>query len=176
MKLRILLLAILAISCGQILYAQENSPPESKSIPKFGLSDNDGCGSGEVESQIYGWWTGKITKILSSNRVMLNQRFSVNLVGINPSVNKTDVRQFLEKYLLGKRVSFSANLRKKKDLKLNGVVLLMDSNEIGEINEYLLEKGLAKFTDFDTDYLVPYYWPCRLEKAQEKAKNAKLGI
>jgi len=174
MKLRIFLLPILATFFCQSLFAQENKPLESKLTIEF--SDNHGCGSGLVESQTYGWWMGKVTKILSSNRFVLNKRFAVTLVGINPKINKTAIKDFLKNNLLGKNISFSANLRKESDLKLNAVVVIRDYDEVREINEYLLEHGLAKFKDFDTDYLVPYYWPCRLEKAQERAKQAKLGV
>ena len=84
---------------------------------------------------------------------------------------------FLRKNVLNKTASVSANTRKKSDRFFGGVVSVADDKrDFGYINAYLLESGKAKYKEFASDNLVPYYWPCRLEKAQEKAKKAKLGI
>ena len=103
--------------------------------------------------------------------------FTVTLLGIDDKTNQSHIKNFLVENILHKEVWIQANLRKDSDKKFGGVVQLLGDNEdIDYINEYLLENGIAKFKDFDSDNLVPYYLPCRLQKAEERAKEAKLGI
>lgn len=159
--------------CGSF-YAQSIEKTEQSICS---VCDADGCIRPTAESQTYGFWKGKIVKILSSNKLVLDNNRTVVLVGIDNKINQAQIKEFLNKIFLNKEVWIQATLRRKSDKKIRGVVEFSGYNEdIDSINEYLLENGLAKYKNFETGYLVPSYMPCRLQKAEERAKLAKVGI
>lgn len=178
--MRIVSIALLIFLSCVIFYAQDKKEPTEQKSVVIDLNDlnfDDGCGSPLVESQTYGIWKGKVVKILSSNKIVLDNNFTVLLLGIDNKVNQSQIKAFLVKNVLNKEVFIQANLQKESNKKFGGVVqLLVDEEETDYLNEYLLENGLAKFKDFDSANLVPYYFPCRLQKAEKRAKEAKLGI
>lgn len=166
------LILIVLLLCG-ISYAQNNKPSSNL---------DDGCGNPLVESQGYGFRWGKITKIISGNAVLFEQgseTFTITLVGIDRENNKTKILEFLEKHILNQNVVVIGNLRKESDKEFGGLVFTVKDRSIDLIdliNEKLLELGIAKYKEFSSDNLIPYYQPCRLQKAEERAKKAKLGI
>lgn len=173
--MRIILLALMILLSCVSFYAQDKKDSTETKI-EIDLNFDDGCGSPLVESQTYGFWMGKIVKISDDNKLIL-RNYTIELLGIDNKINKLQIRDFLNKNVLNKKVWIQANLRKETDKKFGAVVQLSDDDgDIDYINEYLLENGLAKYKDFDSANLVPYYFPCRLQKAEERAKSAKLGI
>lgn len=152
-----------------------------------GVIINGGCGDTAYESQLYDNRKGKIIEILSANKVLFEQdsvdgneekdKFTVKLVGIDANENKTAVKNKLQEILLNQEVEIYGNLRKKKDKEFGGIVWYLGDNEdIDEVNIYLLENGIAKYEPFESANLVSMVMPCRLQKSEEKAKEAKLGI
>lgn len=150
-------------------------------------STGDECGDPAVESQRYAQRSGKVTKILSSTEVLFqsseangnkeNRTYTIQLVGISPKQNSAQIERFLKENVLNRPADVVGNGIGKKDTKYGGIIrILDDDSDIDDLNEYLLEEGLAAYLDFKSNNLIPYYWPCRLEKAQTQAKSAKLGI
>lgn len=201
MKLLILICALCSFFVG--VKAQDTKPVEpSKGITFESLlkvkpkKTEDGnsqftlggeCGNPAEESQLYDQRKGKITKILSANEILFEQysvsgnekkdKFTVKLVGIDANQNKIIVKQKLQNILLNQQVEVYGNLRNKSDKKLGGIIWLFGENEdIDEVNIYLLENGIAKYETFESANLVSMVIPCRLQKAEERAKTAKLGI
>lgn len=168
--------------------------------------DDDGCGSQGAESQTYDYREGKVIKITSSNDLIVNvthsnardderekdnneskliapQVFRVFLVGIEKGFNKEDINKFLTEKILNQEVRVIGNtknswkIEKDDSRELSAVVwLLSDSEDFDDISEYLLENGIAKYKPFESANLVSIVMPCRLQKAEERAKEEKLGI
>jgi len=164
-------------------YAQVKEESDIKSQYTIG----DDCGDTAYESQLYDNRKGKIIEILSANKILFEQnsvngnevkdKFTVKLVGLDASKNKTAVKNKLQDILLNQEVEIFGNLRKKTDKEFGGIVWsLSDNEDIAEVNIYLLENGIARYKPFESANLVSMVMPCRLQKAQETAKEAKLGI
>lgn len=184
------LIFIILFLCG-ISYAQTNKPA-------FTL--DDGCGDPMVESQTYGYRRGKVIRVINSNKLIVEithsnnvwddeheeygdesklvkpQIFEVSLVGIDDTINKKVVTEFLKQNLHNKQVTIIGNTRKKNLNKIKALVRFTKDDEFEEISEYLLENGIAKFKDFQLTNLVPMLTHCELERAEANAKKAKLGI
>jgi endonuclease YncB( thermonuclease family) len=152
---------------------------------QFTLGDD--CGDTAYESQRYDQRKGKIIKIPGANKVLFNQtsvdgnkeknEFTIELVGIDAEQNNAAVEKALQDILLKQTVEITGNLRNDSDKTFGGVVRLIDSKEnIDEVNIYLLESGIAKYKPFESANLVSMVMPCRLQKAEERAKTAKVGI
>ena len=183
-----LFLAFSFLILSGIAVAQDQSMPKTSPAPSILLfGDFDGCGAPEVESQLYDFRYGRITKILSGSTLAFRQAtvngnrkprsFVVRRVGIDPQANSSRIVGFLKKNVLNKPVTVWADARHETDFDLAATVTVSGGRpNIGELNRYLLENGLAKYRDFDSANLVQYFWPYRLEKAEQQAKEAKLGI
>ena len=174
---------LVILSCAVSFAQDNNESPES--LFQFTLGDE--CGDQSYESQFYANRKGKIKKILSANKVIFeqaiedgneeNRKFTVELVGIDPATNRKNIIRFLEKYILNQDVEITGNLRKDSDKKFKGLVFFAsDDDEVDWINENLLEQGIAKYKSFESANLVSMVMPCRLQKAEERAKEAKSGI
>jgi len=184
--LRTLTIGILAFFTFPGTFAQIPNSVSPK--PESQISLGDECGDPSVESQLYAYRQAKVTRILSSTEMRVKaftrngnvdvKNFTVRLVGIKPNTNATQIKTFLIKNVLNRNVEIIGNPRKKKDTNYGAIVRFLDNSEdeMDELNEHMIETGVAGFMDFDSDNLVPFYWPCRLEKAQERARAAKLGI
>jgi hypothetical protein len=182
--MRIFSIALLVLLSCVNFYAQDKKEsPDTKSL--FIL--DDGCGDTSYESNIYASREGKITKILGANKVVFEQaidddnvekrKFTVELVGINPLTNRKRIKQFLEKYVLHQNVEITGNLRKDSDGKFKGLIFVASDDEgVDWINENLLENGIARYQPFESANLVSFVEPCRLQRAEQTAKKAKLGI
>jgi endonuclease YncB( thermonuclease family) len=167
-------------------YAQDKT---ESTDTKFNFEiGHDDCGDPASESQTYAYRQGKVIKIIASNKILFEQnsvfghkdkeKFTVVLVGIDANQNKKNIEDFLKKNVLNQSVQIVGNTQRDKDKKFGGLITLFnDSNEdIDELSEYLLENGIAKYKSFYSANLVPYTTPCILEKAEKRAKEAKLGI
>jgi hypothetical protein len=202
---RIVLITFLVFLSCVSFYAQDKEE-STETKPVVDLSFDDGCGNPLVESQTYGYRTGKVIKITNSNDLIVKvtnsnniwddekedgdesqliepQIFKVLLVGIDKGFNKKEIKKFLTEKILNQEVQIIGNTKNswktKKDTsrKLNAVVrLLGDEEDIDDISEYLLENGIAKFKDFQLTNLVPMRTRCEFERAGEKAKKEKSGI
>ena len=182
--MRIISTALLIfLSCVSFYAQDKKESPETTSLFTMG----DDCGDQSYESQLYANREGKITKILSANQVVFeqkildgneeNRKFTVELVGIDSVTNQKKIMQFLEKYILNQSVEVTGNLRKESDRKFKGLIFVAsDEDDVDWINENLLENGIAKYKPFESANLVSMVMPCRLQKAEERAKEAKLGI
>jgi hypothetical protein len=171
--MRIISILLLSLVLCVVFYAQSTEQSNQNSCS---VCDADGCIRPTAESQTYGFFKNKVIKVLSANKLVLDNNYTVELVGIDNKVNQSQIKEFLNKNILNKEVWITASLRKKSDKKFRGAVEPLNDENIDSINKYLLENGLAKYKDFETDYLVPSYLPCRLKKAEQRAKEAKLGI
>lgn len=182
--MRIISITLLIFLSCVSFYAQDKKDGIN---PGFSLDFDVGCGNPAEESQLYTNREGKITKILNSSNVIFEQlirdgnkekgTFTVELIGIDSETNQTAIMNFLEKYVLNQNVEIIGNLRKKSDKKFKGLIFVAsDDEDIDWINENLLEKGLAQYKSFESANLVPSSEPCQLQKAEERAKEAKLGI
>jgi hypothetical protein len=146
------------------------------------------CGSPAEESQIHTFRTGRIVRINSERSVTFFQdtedgkpskkEFLVLLAGVNPRGNEKAVREFLNKNLLNQNVDVSGNLRRASDKKFEGLIFLMNESlpEVDWIGEYLIENGLARFSEPTYSYGVSDYSLCVYQQLEAKAKREKLGI
>lgn len=146
----------------------------------FGFKE---CGSRLAESQTYGYTlpSVKVVKIVDANSIIVEKsseknktkKYSVNLIGINPNTNKSNIEKFLEENLLNQLVNITGN-----KWKSGAIVSFYDKEGRNptEVNFYLLGKGIAEYQEFDSEYIVPSRTPCVYQKAEETAKEEKLGI
>ena len=180
-----LITLLIFLSCVSS-YAQDEKKSETGTSGNFQIYD-DPCGNPAEESQLYTNREGKITKVISANLVVFEQKiengnkkkekFVVELIGVDSITNRKKIKQFLEKYVLNQNVEIIGNLKKESDKKFNGLVFVAsDDDDVDWINENLLENGIANYKSFESANLVSMVMPCRLQKAEEKAKKAKLGI
>lgn len=187
--MRIVSIALMIFMSCATFYAQDEkeSKTDFSALLKSGVNFDDDCGNPAVESQLYVNRKGKIVKIISANEVVFQQvstesekekqKFTVELVGIDAGKYKNKSKEFLQKYVLNQEVEIIGNIPKNSSRKFGGLIWLSNDNEtVNELNEYLLENGIAKYKPFESANLVPYYIPCRLQKAEERAKKEKLGI
>jgi len=188
--MRIVSLILLGFLFCANFYAQDKKESEkdlNSLLKGNAVVFDDGCGDPTTESQRYKNREGKITKIINANQVTFEQKiengnkkkktFIVELVGIDSVTNQEKIKQFLEKYILNQNVEITGNLKKETDKKFNGLIFVdSEEEDINWINENLLENGIAKYKSFESANLVSMVTPCRLQKAEETAKSANLGI
>lgn len=187
--MKIALCSILSILCSLTGLSQESkqgNTEERKFTISFAYEKE--CGSPFGESQIYTHRTGHIIRINNEKSVTFLQdtadgnpakkEFVVLLAGVNARGNKKNVRALLTKYLLNQDVEISGNVRRSSDNKFEGRIFLMNESlpEIDWIAEYLIENGLAKYSEPSYSYGVSDYSLCVCRQLQEKAKREKLGI
>lgn len=70
--MKITLSALLILLFSVSFYAQLDAVRNEQKA--YSILDEDGCIKPEAESQTYGWWRGKIVKIISANKVVLDQK------------------------------------------------------------------------------------------------------
>ncbi|HVE57099.1 MAG TPA: thermonuclease family protein [Pyrinomonadaceae bacterium] len=166
------------------------------------MTFDDGCGNPFAESQTYSYRYGKVLEITSDNKIIVKvvrsnnvwddeyektadgvgrklkkpQIIIASLVGIDETVNQSEIGKFLLDKVLDQQVTLIGNTKKDDGKKIDALIELTDDEEIDEINSYLLENGMAKFKAFQLTNIVPARTACQLEKVEAKAKSAKLGI
>lgn len=185
---------------GTFRKAPENAQKSKE--PLFNLTSDDGCGNPFAESQIYSYRYGTVLEITGDNKIIVKvlrsnnvwddeyekndkgvgrkllkpQLIIASLVGIDETVNQSEIKNFLLEKVLDRQVTLIGNTKKDDAKKIDALVELTDDAEIDEIGEYLLENGMAKFKQFQLTNIVPMRTACQLERAEAKAKTAKLGI
>jgi hypothetical protein len=135
-------------------------------------------GNGFPERQDYWRFNDlKVVNIVDANSIIIEEidenrktkRYTVNLIGIDPKENNKNIKNFLLKNVLNQEIHIAG-----RDMNF-GAIVVFNKNFL-ELNQYLLEQGLAKFKDFESNNLVPYRTPCIYQKVEEKARQAKIGI
>jgi hypothetical protein len=172
---------------------------QDKSAASPVISLNSGCGDPTTESQLYTYRFGKVTEVTDDNHLTVEITRSglawdspegdwkdskkltrpgpltITLVGIDGSVNKQEINAFLRTNLIGKKVTITGNKRSKSSA-FEALVEFKTAGELEEVNEYLLERGLAKFNNFTHAHIVPMTTACELKEAEKRARDAKLGM
>ena len=104
------------------------------------------------------------------------QLLTVSLVGLDESVNRSEIRKFLLDNVLERDVTVVGNTRRNGDKSLDALVKLTSGDIKGEVSQLLLENGIAKYKEFELTNIVPMRTGCEMKRAEAKAKDAKLGI
>lgn len=144
------------------------------------------------ESQIFGHRPGKVIAVGEDNKLTIrispskfytgdeeehDKPFNaiVTLAGIDLAVNSKLINSFLRRNVLNRKVTVIGN---SKNARLDGItaVVRLKNEDIWGVNTYLIEHGIAKFDYYKYAYIVPMCTYYDLEEAEQKAKDAKLGI
>jgi hypothetical protein len=179
---------------------EEAQKSKEASTSQINLTYDDGCGNPLAETRAYSFRNGKVIVITDDNKLVVKvvrssnvksekyekpddakrlqqpQLFTVSLVGIDESVNQSEVKRFLLDYVLDRDVTVIGNTRKDDDKSIDALVKLTGGDLTGEISQLLLEKGIAKFKEFQLTNLVPMRTACELKRAENKAKTERTGI
>lgn len=178
--------------------AQKSKEPQAGAVS---LAVDDGCGNPLAETQAYSFRNGKVIVVTDDNKLIVKvvrgdskvrsqkyenpdevkrlqqpQLFTVSLVGLDESVNQPEIRKFLLDNVLDRDVTVIGNARNDGDKSLDALVKITNGDTRGEVSQHLLEKGIAKFKEFQLTNLVPVRTACELRRAEEKAKTEKIGI
>ena len=178
--------------------AQKSKETSTSQIDK---GFDDGCGNALTDSQVYTYRNGRAIIITDDNKIIVKvlpgidaadkeytkagketkkskpaQLFTISLVGIDETVNQSEVKRFLLDNVLDREVTVIGNARKDDDKKVDALVRITSGEETGEVSRLLLEKGIAKFKEFQLTNLVPMRTACELKRAEEKAKTENLGL
>ncbi len=182
--------------------SEEDQKSQKSSDDSILTTFDDGCGNPFAETQTYSYRYGTVLEITSDNKIIVKvvrsnnvwddeyeqndkgvgrklkkpQIIIATLVGIDEAVNESAIKNFLLTKVLDQPVTLIGNTVKGDAKKIDARVELTNDAEIGEINAYLLANGIAKFKKFQLTNIVPLRTACQLEKAETKAKEAKLGI
>jgi len=191
--MKIFATVLLALLVSTISFGQE------KVAEKLEYTLDRGCGDPMTESNIYTFRSGKVIAVSSDNELSVavsktlnapaeddsdtkdndkqanSKTFTVTIVGVSNSVNKKEINSFLRTNLLGKDVTITGNTKSKAST-VAGLVQFDTDEELEDVSEYLLERGLAKFKDLTHPNLVPMTTVCLLKKAEKRAMDAKLGV
>lgn len=188
---------------GSFRKSTEESQKSKELLPGgLKMTFDDGCGNPFAESQIYSYRYGKVLEITSDNKIIVKvvrsnnvwddeyekidngigrrlkkpQIIIASLVGIDETINQSEIGKFLLDKVLDQQVTLVGNTKKDDGKKIDALIDLTDDADIDEISEYLLENGIAKFKKFQLTNIVPARTACQLERAETKAKTEKLGI
>lgn len=175
------LITLLLLS-GLPAFAQAVIPSAPKELVVHTEYEKE-CGSPFTESQTYGFWTGKVTKIKDGNSIVFEnvrsgklREYTVHLAGIDPMGNEENLIKFLRENILGKTVEISGNRKKDSDDSFFGIVLNLDDDDYDEVNRHFLETGMAGFVKPDYLHSVSYTTMCIYEQIVAKVKKEKIGI
>jgi endonuclease YncB( thermonuclease family) len=179
--IKALYLVLVSISLSMAQNVEKPKPSPAPTIQFFTV--DDGCGDPATFSQTWDWREGVVERIVDANTFVFKQEtlngnketrtLVVELVGIDANVNTKALKEYLAKFE-NKLVTVWGNLKNSNDASMPAVIAV--GRGAIEINELLVEKGIAKFKPFDLGHLIPYNESCQLEKAEGRAKSAKLGI
>lgn len=146
-----------------------------------------------TESQLYGRRSGKVLSVNNENkltvRVVPSNAYTgdphepekpydvlVTLVGIDTSVNSKGVRAFLLDQVLNHQVTVIGNAKNARRDGITALVQLDDHDEIDDISEHLIERGIAQFDRYTHGNIVPMCTFGDLETAEKIAKKDQKGI
>jgi hypothetical protein len=186
---------------GSFRKSTEEAQKSKELLPgQLKMTFDDGCGDPLAETRTYSFRNGKVIVVTDDNKLVVKvvrgnnirsekyekpddakrlqqpQLFTVSLVGIDESVNQSEIKRFLLDYVLDRDVTVVGNTRKDDDKSIDALVKLTGGDVTGEISQLLLEKGIARFKEFQLTNLVPMRTACELKRAETKAQEAKSGI
>ena len=177
--------------------AQKSKEPAKSEI---NLTYDDGCGNPLAETQAYSFRNGKAIVITDDNKIIVKvnrgsnvrspkyenpdevkrlqqpQLLTVSLVGIDETVSRSEIKRFLLDNVLDRDVTVIGNTKKDGDKNIDALVNITIGDARSEVSQFLLEKGIAKYKEFQLTNLVPTRTACELRRAEEKAKTEKTGI
>jgi endonuclease YncB( thermonuclease family) len=169
--------------CANSLYGQDENDSFDITSGSILIEYEEECGSPFEESQSYDLKRGKITRIVSGNRVIFEQtvengkkaepEFTVKLAGIKPESNEKAVKTFLVENVLNKEIKIIGNTKKDSDKSFFGIIR---GAGFADVNRHLLENGIADFAEPGYFYSVSRYTLCVYRYVTNKAKKEKLGI
>src|SRR5215213_5336602 len=186
---------------GSFRKSTEEAQKSKELLPgQLKMTFDDGCGDPLAETQTYSFRNGKVIVITDDNKLVVKvvrssnvksekyekpddtkrlqqpQLFTVSLVGIDEAVNQSEIKRFLLDNVLDREVTVIGNTRKDNDKSIDALVKLTGGDLTGEVSRLLLEKGIAKFKEFQLTNLVPMRTACELKRAEDKAKTERTGI
>lgn len=178
--------------------AQKSKEPQPGAV---NLTYDDGCGDPLAETQAYSFRNGKVIVVTDDNKLIVKvvrsssnvkspkyenpdetkrlqqpQLLTVSLVGLDETVNQSEIKRFLLDNVLDRDVTVVGNTRKDGDKSIDALVKITSGDTRGEVSQLLLENGIAKFKEFQLTNLVPARTACELKRAEAKAQEAKSGI
>lgn len=139
-----------------------------------------GCG----DANNYGTRDGRVTKIISGNTFVLEvndkyetETYQVEIAGVDVSSSSSLVKRLLISNLLHQTVTVTGNEIRNSNKKIAGIVNMFagSSSIFGEVNQYLLKNGLAKYKE-PKRHRVPQWTICKYPNFEAQAKSAKIGI
>lgn len=176
----VLIMKNLALYLVLILFLSFAVSAQTSVVLKFEYEKE--CGSPFEESKLFNTREGRIIKILSGSRVLFEQRvvngntekgtFTVRLAGIDPQVNKENLKKFLRENILHKQIDVRGGSLGSSDKKFPGILW---GAGFADVNKYMLENGLAEYSK-DSSYSIPLYVNCVYRLVAEKAKREGVGI
>lgn len=136
----------------------------------------DECGDPSMESVAFSVLTGKVTKIIDGDSIVVKlsdgKIKTIDLTGVSASTNEAAAKAFLTDTLLKKNVELATSFGlAMKDKRGWAVVSFNDQ----VINRLMLERGIAAYKT-PAPYEYSTYGNCIYRKLEEKAKQEKLGI
>lgn len=182
--MKIFCLVLCGLMFVSLSFAQNTEKPKPLLLPSTSIFIlDDGCGNPATFSQTWDWREGIVIRVVDANTIVFKQEtengnkkertLTVELVGIDTSINEKAIKKYLAKFK-NTRVTVSGNLKDNLDISMYAIVRI--GRGAIEINESLIEKGIARYKAFDLDHLIEYNEVCQLEKAEGRAKSAKLGV
>jgi endonuclease YncB( thermonuclease family) len=133
------------------------------------------CGDPANESVLTTRFTGKVTKIVDGDTVIIksdDKNLVVNLVTVDASSNENGAKKFLSKEILKKKVFFLIYNYKNNDNRIFADVFYKD---VYSASRSMITRGIARYKKPD-DYTFSNYKACVYQRLEEIAKEEKLGI
>lgn len=170
---------LIFLSCA-ILYAQDEKKSEKNVSGSFQITGECGDHLLGRQGNFYESSDGKIIEIVDGNTVIFEsvnengdkEEITVNLAGIEDS---DSAKSFLEKNLLNKNVRVMGWI--SKEIGENRIAVIYNKiGKLSEVNCFMITNGIAQYKKFKGNDIVPDYKNYYYAEAEEKAKEAKLGI
>ena len=151
---------------------------------QYNFEYQEECGNPLSSSFAYrGTRKGKVTKVVNGNTIIFKQSegfnkqdkgtFTVYLAGIDSTLNEENLKKFLIENVLNKKISIYGNVENDSDNHLFGILW---GAGFADINQYILQNGLADYSRPDYIHSVSSHTLCIYRQEVKKAKEAKLGI
>lgn len=148
----------------------------------------DECGDPAMISQGYALAWGKVVEVVSGDRIAvdfpaepyqtLDGVKTLRLVDIEaPALDQPlgqESKARLEERLLGREVQVWLSPYQEEGEPVNVMVYRKGEHDIDE-NRGQLEAGMARFVE-QGDYSVDWWLSCHYERAEQRAKAARLGL
>lgn len=182
---------------------EDTQKSKAPSTSQSNLTYDDGCGNPLAETVTYSFRNGRVIVVTDDNKLIVKvvrsnnssnvkspkyenpddvkrlqqpQLLTVSLVGLDETVNQSEIRKFLLENVLDRDVTVIGNTRQTNDKSLDALVKITSGETRSEVSQLLLENGITKFKEFQLTNIVPERTACELKRAETKAKEANLGI